>query len=45
LLTQAQTRRTMWGEELNSIDDIITVFVKYLRGEIPKLPWYTNSFI
>lgn len=28
-----------WGESLQSVDDIIEVFVKYCTGDISLLPW------
>lgn len=28
-----------WGESLQSVDDIIEVFVKYCSGDIGILPW------
>ena len=32
--------REMWGNELNSLDDIREVFVRFCRGEIGAIPWY-----
>lgn len=29
----------MWGDCLVSLDDVSVVFAKYIRGEIPQLPW------
>eukprot|EP00455_Lapot_gusevi_P024419 TRINITY_DN253_c0_g1_i3.p1 TRINITY_DN253_c0_g1~~TRINITY_DN253_c0_g1_i3.p1 ORF type:complete len:301 (+),score=124.36 TRINITY_DN253_c0_g1_i3:73-975(+) len=37
--SKAATRRNMWGQELATPHDVASVFVKYIRGEIPKLPW------
>jgi methylenetetrahydrofolate reductase (NADPH) len=36
---KTETRRGMWGDTLTSFDDVASVFVKYIRGAIPKLPW------
>jgi methylenetetrahydrofolate reductase (NADPH) len=36
---KAATRTSMWGEAPSSYDDVAAVFCKYIRGEIPKLPW------
>ncbi|XP_055388622.1 methylenetetrahydrofolate reductase (NADPH)-like [Condylostylus longicornis] len=39
-----QARREMWGEELESVDDVVKIFVNYLKFQNPtkRLPW-TNE--
>ena len=32
-------KKKIWGDELNSLDDIIKVFVNFLKGEIKYIPW------
>jgi methylenetetrahydrofolate reductase (NADPH) len=32
-------RRSMWGECLNSDDDVFDVFERFVRGYVPRLPW------
>lgn len=29
----------MWGEELKSFNDISQVFLNFVEGRIPRLPW------
>jgi methylenetetrahydrofolate reductase (NADPH) len=36
---KALNRQKMWGEVITSFEDVKTIFVRYLRGEIPVLPW------
>ena len=39
VLVKPEVRRAMWGESVESIDSVAAVFIKYISGEIPKLPW------
>lgn len=32
-------RRAAWGHELTSESDVAATFVRYVRGQIPMLPW------
>eukprot|EP01006_Ploeotia_vitrea_P033942 TRINITY_DN65671_c11_g10_i1.p1 TRINITY_DN65671_c11_g10~~TRINITY_DN65671_c11_g10_i1.p1 ORF type:complete len:650 (-),score=362.60 TRINITY_DN65671_c11_g10_i1:68-1969(-) len=36
-------RRKIWGEEVTSLSDITKVFVGYVEGEVPQLPWSENA--
>eukprot|EP00027_Filamoeba_sp_ATCC50430_P007621 CAMPEP_0168559490 /NCGR_PEP_ID=MMETSP0413-20121227/10553_1 /TAXON_ID=136452 /ORGANISM="Filamoeba nolandi, Strain NC-AS-23-1" /LENGTH=583 /DNA_ID=CAMNT_0008590725 /DNA_START=35 /DNA_END=1786 /DNA_ORIENTATION=+ len=38
--TQTYDKQEAWGKELKDIEDVKKVFVKYLRKEIEKLPWW-----
>ncbi len=33
----------MWGEELSSIADVETAFVKFLKNDIKRLPWCAEA--
>lgn len=35
----AEKRKQWWAEELNSVEQVNEVFVKFLEGKIPRLPW------
>ena len=37
--SRPEVLRTLWGEELNSPDDIAKAFCRYLNGDIDQLPW------
>jgi methylenetetrahydrofolate reductase (NADPH) len=32
-------KQKLWGKELNDINDISNVFIKFLKGEIKYIPW------
>lgn len=34
-----ENRRKWWGEELTSVDQVSQVFVDFLQGKVPRLPW------
>ena len=34
-----KTKKKLWGEELNDINDIINVFLGFLKNEIKYIPW------
>ncbi|MES1911386.1 MAG: hypothetical protein MHM6MM_003822 [Cercozoa sp. M6MM] len=36
---KAQARRAMWGHSLESEQDLADAFIRFLRAEIPWLPW------
>jgi methylenetetrahydrofolate reductase (NADPH) len=36
-------RKAMWGECPLTLDDIYSVFVGYIEGKVPKLPWCEQS--
>lgn len=40
-----QVRRDMWGSQLDSIQDVVKVFVNYLKFQNPtkRLPWTTEN--
>lgn len=33
-------RRRLWGESPRTLDDVISVFVRFCRGEVGAIPWY-----
>lgn len=35
--------KKIWGEALSSLEDVKSVFVKYIEGKIKKLPWCEES--
>jgi len=35
----ASERRAAWGHELRGVQDVCDAFVRYVRGQIPMLPW------
>ncbi len=37
-----QDRLDMWGKELQSLDDIYNVFVRFCAGEIDAMPWFDS---
>jgi methylenetetrahydrofolate reductase (NADPH) len=37
--SELQQRAKMWGTDLTSEDQVKAIFVKYVNGEIPSLPW------
>mmetsp|Transcript_5107 Transcript_5107/g.14031 ORF Transcript_5107/g.14031 Transcript_5107/m.14031 type:complete len:332 (-) Transcript_5107:200-1195(-) len=36
---KSSERRAAWGHELTSVEDVCATFVRYVRGQIPMLPW------
>lgn len=38
-----EERRVAWGEAPMTHDDVYGVFVKYIKGEIPRIPWGSSS--
>jgi len=34
-----KTLRKMWGEKIESINDVSNIFIDFLNGKIKKLPW------
>merc|ERR1711988_406533 len=38
-----EERRGIWGEALVEIEDIHRVFLEYVKGEVPFLPWCESS--
>jgi methylenetetrahydrofolate reductase (NADPH) len=35
-------RRRLWGESLHDLEDVVSVFVRFCRGEIAAIPWYDS---
>jgi len=35
--------KKMWGDKLNSLEDVSKVFLNYINGNIKKLPWCEES--
>lgn len=44
LLKDPLLLRSIWSNEIHDINDIIVVFINFLRGKIPSLPWYATQF-
>lgn len=42
LHTVAKDRLEMWGHELESLEDIYNVFVRFCNGEIDAMPWFDS---
>jgi methylenetetrahydrofolate reductase (NADPH) len=40
VLGSVEDRTSMWGESHTSLESVYNVFVRFLTGEIPKLPWF-----
>lgn len=41
----AEDRRKLWGAAPSTLRDIYEVFVSYLEGAIPRLPWCENAIL
>ena len=35
----SESKRKLWGEERNDMDDVRDVFVRFLKGEVKYIPW------
>ena len=40
---QSLERRKMWGEKLDSVNDVCEVFVGYLDSKVETLPWCVEA--